>query len=244
MLCYSEPMSRKTYLAAAAAALVLVSAGPASAHIQLTAPRPRVSGLKTGPCGERDSTRSTNVCEFQPGATITVSWNETVDHPGHFRIAFDEDGDDGFANPTSFEDVSGGPGVLLDGIADRDVGGSDSGYQQQITLPAVECDNCTLQVIQVMTDKSPYGDGNDIYYQCADLVLSSTAPADPADGCSATGGSDDGSDDGAGDDVSTDDGAAEDSGGCALAGAGGSGPTWLLSLAGVALALRVRRRRR
>jgi hypothetical protein len=41
-----------------------------------------------------------------------------------------------------------------------------------VTLPDLVCDNCTLQVIQVMYDKPPYTTpGNDIYYQCADLVL-------------------------------------------------------------------------
>ena len=59
--------------------------------------------------------------------------------------------------------------VLLDDIADegRDV----RDYMATITLPDITCDNCTLQVIQVMYDKPPYTTpGNDIYYQCADLI--------------------------------------------------------------------------
>jgi len=41
----------------------------------------------------------------------------------------------------------------------------------------VECDNCTLQIIQVMTEaeKAPYepsaDDADDLYYQCIDLRL-------------------------------------------------------------------------
>lgn len=177
------------------AALVLVAA-PAAAHLNLTYPPPRTTSLKTGPCGAADSTRGATVTTLLPGQTITVTWDEFVDHPGHFRIAFDDDGQDLFRDPSSFEDVSGEPGVLIDGIADRSGGGI---YSQEVVLPDVECDNCTLQVIQVMSDKAPYGDGNDMYYQCADLVLSAdadpdepppvtTAPSeDPADGCDCRG---------------------------------------------------------
>ncbi|MCA9560948.1 MAG: hypothetical protein KC583_20510, partial [Myxococcales bacterium] len=49
-----------------------------------------------------------------------------------------------------------------------------------VTLPDVECDNCTLQVIQVMFDKPPQtSPGNDLYYQCADLVLRGDGPPPP-----------------------------------------------------------------
>ncbi len=60
------------------------------------------------------------------------------------------------------------PSVLLDDIDDA----SGGNYSATVTLPNVECDNCTLQVIQVMYDKPPYTiPGNEMYYQCADLVL-------------------------------------------------------------------------
>jgi len=143
-------------------------AGEARAHLDLTSPMPRTTSLKQGPCGAGpDDPRGPTVATFKPGEKIVVTWNEYIDHPGHYRIAFDEDGQDGFFDPKDFNDVSGGPGVLMDGIADKQ--GGD--YAQEITLPNVECDNCVLQVIQMMTDKAPYGDGNDIYYQCADIAL-------------------------------------------------------------------------
>jgi hypothetical protein len=167
---------RRAWLAPVLGAMWL-GAGPAAAHIALMDPPPRTDALKVGPCGAGGGARGTAVTPLRPGATITVKWEETVDHPGHFRIAFDEDGDDLFVDPAGFEDVSGGPGVLVDGIADRSGGGI---YTQEITLPDVECDGCTLQVIQVMSDKPPYGDGNDMYYQCADLVLSADAEPSPA----------------------------------------------------------------
>jgi MYXO-CTERM domain-containing protein len=52
-------------------------------------------------------------------------------------------------------------------------------YTWQVTLPNVECTNCTLQVIQVMEDDGAHGPYDptpgvgveDIYHQCIDLVL-------------------------------------------------------------------------
>jgi Lytic polysaccharide mono-oxygenase, cellulose-degrading len=214
-----------------AAALALLP-GAALAHVQLESPLQREAAQKQGPCGSSGSGRSDNVCTYRPGATITVTWDETIEHPGHFRISFDQDGDDDFVVPTGYDDVGPYQGVLVDDIADRDVRGGDPGYSQEIQLPDVECDSCTLQLIQVMTDKPPYGNGDDIYYQCADIVLSASAPADPAAACSTGGG-------GADDDGGPADEAGEESG-CAMAGSGGP-LAWLLPLLLAALALRARR---
>src|SRR5262249_32020964 len=153
-------------------ALALPGAG--HAHIALTSPTPRYADLKLPPCGRgAGDARTSNVTTFRPGETITVAWTETIDHPGHYRISFDSDGQDAFVGPTGCADFYTAPSVLVDNIADRS--GSQLKYTQQVTLPNIECSRCTLQVIQVMTDKPPYGNGDDIYHQCADLVLSSGA---------------------------------------------------------------------
>jgi hypothetical protein len=150
---------------------------PAAAHIQLDDPPARTSSQKAGPCGAADAPRGDTVATFAPGQTITVRWRETINHPAHYRIAFDADGDDDFADPLDFMDFSGNPTVLLDAIADRD-GGE---YSAEVTLPDVTCERCTLQVVQVMYDKPPYGDGNDLYYQCADIAVVGDVPdAGPA----------------------------------------------------------------
>ncbi len=171
----------------------------ARAHLGLNTPVSRYGPdvLKTGPCGTTGGERTANVTYYEPGATIEVRWDEYVDHPGHYRIAFDEDGVDEFVDPAAMTEFYSNDSVLLDDIADD---GRD--YMVTVTLPDVECDNCTLQVIQVMYDKPPYTTpGNDIYYQCADLVLreggappdagigvdAGTNPGD-ASGCSTAGG--------------------------------------------------------
>lgn len=142
------------------------------AHLDMTSPVSRYGrdAIKIGPCGVSDGLRSANVNYFEPGETIEVEWNEYVDHRSHYRIAFDEDGDDDFVDPSTMLEYYSNDAVLLDQIEDEPT--TDPIYRVSVTLPDVECDNCTLQVIQVMYDKPPYQvGGNDIYYQCADLVL-------------------------------------------------------------------------
>lgn len=150
------------------------------AHLGLDSPTSRYGPdvLKTGPCGVADGERTGNVTYYEPGETIEVRWDEYVDHPGHYRIAFDDDGDDGFVDPATMTELYSNDTVLRDGITDK--GQGDRDYVETVTLPNLTCDNCTLQVIQVMYDKPPYETpGNDIYYQCADLVLrTGGVPAD------------------------------------------------------------------
>ena len=206
---------RARWLAGLVGSIVLLIAGGAAAHIHVTSPVSRGTQQKYGPCGGgAGDTRGEVVHSFRPGQTITVEWDETVDHPGHYRISFDAEGQDDFVDPASFTDRDGDASILIDGIADRD-GGS---YRQEVTLPAIECDRCTLQVVQVMTDKPPYGDGNDLYYQCIDLVLSEDAEAE------ATTASSDGA-----------------SGGCDV---GDGGSDALVLLCGLLAIRRIRRARR
>lgn len=172
-------------LFAVVAVTLALLAGPAHAHINLLSPTPRTTSLKSGPCGAGpNDPRGPTVATFKPGETIMVTFNEFVDHPGHYRVAFDDDGQDIFVDPKSFDDVGGGPGVLIDGIADKQ--GGD--YQVEVELPDIECDNCVLQVIQVMTDKPPYGDGNDMYYQCADIALKGEVASTTSGEPGSTGG--------------------------------------------------------
>jgi uncharacterized protein (TIGR03382 family) len=202
---------------------VLLPAASALAHIDLDGPTDRgCTDQKAGPCGSGCESRSSNVTVLEPGATITVRWTETIDHPGHYRISFDDDGNDDFENPTSYDDIQTSPTlpVLLDGIEDRGGGGQ---YEAQVTLPDIECDNCTLQLIQVMTDKPPFSlPGNDIYYRCADLELrvgggSGDAGPTPSPDAGPGGG-----------------GGGGDDGGCNAGGQSGPSAAWLLALGALA----------
>jgi hypothetical protein len=152
--------------------LVVALAGTAHAHIQLRSPAARTTAQKAGPCGDAGSARGSTVTRFQPGETITVEWDETVDHPGHFRIAFDDSGDDAFINPMRSTDNFSF--TLMEPIADK-VGGH---YTQQITLPTTPCENCTLQLMQIMQTTEPY---NSFYWQCADIAIGDGTMQPPAD---------------------------------------------------------------
>lgn len=149
--------------------------------------------IKNAPCGRPDSERGETVHTYAPGQTIDVSWIEYVGHPGYYRIAFDNDGDDDFRNPASIApagracavgepncgdgDFYNNATVLIDDYGRHDDTPSGKRYTAQVTLPDVECENCTLQIIQVMTEqaKSPYDpsaeDADDLYYQCVDMRL-------------------------------------------------------------------------
>ncbi|MEZ4381493.1 MAG: SCE4755 family polysaccharide monooxygenase-like protein [Nannocystaceae bacterium] len=150
-------------------ALTTLVAAPAAAHIQMSSPTARNTQQKTGPCGlaaDKDM-KGDPVVTYQGGETITVVWEETINHPSHYRISLDLDGQDDFVDPGATDELYSNDAVLLDGIEDKN-GGM---YMAEVELPDVDCDACTLQLIQVMYDKPPFGDGNDMYYQCADIAI-------------------------------------------------------------------------
>lgn len=237
--------------------LVVGVTSPAFAHLYISSPTPRygMRDIKDGPCGIDGGERSDNINYYRSGETITIVFDEYVGHPGHYRVAFDDDGDD-FEDPICLENCDdsrmGDPVwaadstgmVLMDLIEDRP--GTET-YTLEVTLPDIECDNCTLQVIQVMYDKFPYTiGGNDNYYNCVDLVLTREdidVDAGPRPDASVPDGGPD-FDAGGSDDAGSpsDSGSRADAGtgggsGCGVAGSG-AGALWLLSL--VALRRRAR----
>jgi MYXO-CTERM domain-containing protein len=178
----------------------------AQAHEALVEPVSRYdsdgfSANKACPCGlgpnnqlcseatTSDPNRSTRINEYDAGETITVSLHEVVGHSGRWRIAFDPDGAD----------------MLDEADPAGSVGNTGKGdlWEWQITLPSEPCDNCTLQVLQIMNGNTvdPVADptGQSTYYQCADLLLVGTGtdtggtgdtaatPAETADTATGTG---------------------------------------------------------
>jgi hypothetical protein len=177
----SAPTGLERAASAGILAAILLTSQEGAAHLTLTAPVAREAGavvgrgpnasLKQGPCGQIVNGRTDKVSVFAPGETIEVTWNEFVNHRSYYRVAFDVDADDDFP-------VFPGPGVgehdpteacPVDGriilAYDRD-DRSGGVHTLNVQLPDVECESCTLQVIQYMYDTgSPY------YFQCADLAL-------------------------------------------------------------------------
>jgi uncharacterized protein (TIGR03382 family) len=232
-------MHRLLYVVALAA-----TATVATAHVRITTPTPRTTiDLKSRHCGATGSARA-NVQTYRPGATVHLVWDIYIAHPGWIRVSFNPAGDT-FRIPPG---VSGGyPTENLTGMADP--GGSGSTIiadrlpvtqtSLDVVLPNAECNNCTLQVIEMMTDKPPYTIdplSNDIYFACVDLVVSASTPIIDA-GIDAPGSVP--VDAGPGADAGV--GINETSGGCGCA-QGGS-PSGMLAVA-VAIGWVIPRRRR
>lgn len=142
--------------------LLMMLAIEASAHARWlesgpTPGRTNNDNIKSGPCGVA---RTNDPAIFRAGETVTIQWEATIYHRGYFRVAFSPANDQGFDN-----------NVLLDNVNEVQ---SQRIYSAEITLPNTPCDNCTLQLIQVMLDRNPPTN----YYSCADIQLVADMPVD------------------------------------------------------------------
>jgi MYXO-CTERM domain-containing protein len=168
----------------------------AEAHIKMLKPAPWIvedEGIggfgggnpqKTGPCGPGagDAKTLTNtVTTYKAGETISVQWNETIPHPGYFRIALAENRADLLDPSLKFDAncnvdhslIPKGPhdNVLADGILIQEPNGAarpgSPNYTFEVKLPETPCEKCTLQLIQFMEAHPP----SCIYYHCADIKI-------------------------------------------------------------------------
>ncbi|MET0342022.1 MAG: SCE4755 family polysaccharide monooxygenase-like protein [Polyangiales bacterium] len=164
---------------------------------------------KDAPC--EGLPRSATPYVFAPGAVIKLAAMEGIPHDGYFRISFDDDGTD-FVDPKSIAPINPdryGPGQKCLGTPDDHCGqsdfcsdetvlwdnldphlGSDVSLGQvrewTLRLPEIECDNCTIQVMQVMEDPAdgthgPFDGNADLYYRCIDVVLKKGAGVGPGE---------------------------------------------------------------
>ena len=180
-------------------------ASTASAHIELIDPPPRyqLPANKSCPCGDGDSNRvcdttaaethddnrSTTVTQLEAGSTITITAEEYVDHAGRMRVAFDNEG----ADLTDFNaNILADESDPLDGTISQ---ATPHTWTFDVQVPNTPCDNCTLQVIQVMNvdTATPVADPApaSTYYTCADIqiVPAGTLEAGGSGGQTGAGGS-------------------------------------------------------
>lgn len=186
------------------AALGLFASAPADAHFVLQAPANWLQQdsdgvpIKLAPCGDEQDTSGAvptgAVTVVQSGSKISVTIDEVIFHPGHYRIALavkdrselppEPPVDAGTTSPcgsTPYEDPPVFP-VLADNVFEHVVPFSTP-QTTEITLPAnVTCDHCTLQVIEFMADHSLNDPGGCFYHHCADLSIQSTPVTPQADG--------------------------------------------------------------
>ena len=205
--------------------------GRSSAHFTLLKPASWVvedsfgNPQKPAPCGGDGVLTSDDVTTFRVGSTIQVRWQETVGHPGHFRISLAKDradrtdpavltttgdGMSGLSLTAEIVDPPAYP-VLMDNLFPREgvVNAQTEPFEVDVKLPNETCDACTLQVIQFMANHEP----NFFYHHCADVnLVAADAPLPPPP-------------------VSVNDDPPEDSGGCNLSRGGAAPVPGALALA-------------
>lgn len=175
-------------------ALVLVALAvlstPSHAHFTLEEPASwrtqNALGLpeKLGPCGNEDGGTDTGiVTAFQTGQTITVTIDEKIFHPGHYRIALavhdrselpPEPVVTPGATPCGSVPIEDPPvfPVLADGVFQHTTPFTGPQSIQIALPPGVTCDKCTLQVIEFMSSHPLNNPGGCFYHHCADISIS------------------------------------------------------------------------
>jgi hypothetical protein len=183
-------------------ALVL-AAGPASAHFILVSPDSwlveNVLGdpQKAGPCGGASADPGTptgKVTAMRGGDTLHIKVKETIYHPGHYRVALavldrkelpadpeatTREGPRGPISVSGKIDPAPKPPVLVDGLFIHNAR-PQTEWETDVKLPNINCDKCTVQIIQFMEEHGLNKDGDFTYHHCADLKLTAN-PALPLD---------------------------------------------------------------
>ncbi|HEY1955247.1 MAG TPA: SCE4755 family polysaccharide monooxygenase-like protein [Polyangiaceae bacterium] len=185
-----------------ALAAVFVVARSSDAHFELVAPAswmsqdPVGSPQKLGPCGDEldgtdAATPSGIVTAYKVGDTITITIDEKVFHPGHYRVALGMNGpgdlpaepavDAGASFPCGSAVIENPPvfPVIADDVFDH-TQPFTSPQTTTVTLPPnVSCDHCTLQVIEFMSDHGLNNPGGCFYHHCADISVGSDGGTPP-----------------------------------------------------------------
>jgi hypothetical protein len=187
------------------ALVVLVVAAPivGDAHFKLLEPaswivsNERGDPQKAGPCGgdgKDPGTPTNTVGKMTGGQMLHIKVQETVYHPGHYRVALAVNSREELpADPaTTTRDTEKGPQsvwaviqsppqkpVLVDGLFPHYTRPAQPQiYEADVQLPNISCAKCTLQVVQWMAAHGYNNPGGYTYHHCADLQITadSTKP--------------------------------------------------------------------
>lgn len=194
-------------LALVALGLGLLAPLGAGAHFVLTSP-PSSFQLdaigdpqKAPPCGDDGSAVASGmITNVQAGDTIMVTIDEMIFHPGHYRISLaPNDPSELPAEPIVTPDNNSPCGsapidpapvfpVLADGVFQHTEPFA-AAQSIEITIPAdVTCDNCTLQIIQFMSNHGLNNPGGCYYHHCAALSVQAGPVDDTSGGGEASSG--------------------------------------------------------
>lgn len=187
-------MRHRTLAALAVAAAGLAAPASAPAHFILEQPKAWlvVNALgdpqKLGPCGGTSAnpgTPSGAITELTGGESLHVRVKETIYHPGYYRIALSvldrselppdpedtvRDSPRGPISVSGKIDPNPRPPVLVDGLWLHRTRAT-APFETDIRIPNINCDRCSLQVIQFMEEHGVNADGRFTYHHRADLKI-------------------------------------------------------------------------
>lgn len=123
------------------------------------------------------------------GSKLKIVVDETVFHPGHYRIALARrrnllpldpavtmhETERGLRSQSAFIMTTPMPPIIADGLwphTERPT----ANWETEITVPNIDCEGCQLQVIQVMLEHPGVREGGFSYHHCAVLNIT----ADPS----------------------------------------------------------------
>jgi hypothetical protein len=190
-----------------ASALMLAASAPAHAHFILVAPDSWVvenrlgDPQKAGPCGVADGIKFTatdKVTALQGGSKLHIKIQETIYHPGHYRVALSvkgrwelpadpeavtRDTPRGIVATSAKIDPAPKPPVLADGLFMHHAAqAKEAFWETDVQLPNISCDKCTVQVIQFMEEHTLNNPGYFTYHHCADIKLTADPKKPPSKG--------------------------------------------------------------
>jgi hypothetical protein len=176
----------------------------AQAHFILQAPAASLEQNQLGdpqkaaPCGGTNTNfgkPTYAVTDVKGGTSLHVKVQETVYHPGFYRIALavnsptelpiDPKAETKVDERGRVVSVSGAvmnpvaPPVLADGLFVHQARVA-APFETDVTIPNINCKSCTLQVIQFMEQHGVNNPGEFSYHHCATLKITAD-PAKPID---------------------------------------------------------------
>jgi hypothetical protein len=189
---------KKWLLAVPVTGVALGVAPAVTAHFKLVEPPAwleqddRGDPQKLAPCGGTladPGEPTTAVTAVTGGSKLKIVVNETILHPGHYRISLARrrnllpldpavtmhDTERGLRSQSAFIMTTPTPPIIVDGLwphTEKPAGN----WETEITIPNITCEGCQLQVIQVMLEHPGVREGGFSYHHCAVLNIT----ADPA----------------------------------------------------------------
>jgi hypothetical protein len=184
---------------------VLLGVVPATthAHFKLLEPaswlmeNDRGDPQKAGPCGGSNTDwgkPSYIVTKVMGGSRLRVRVQETIFHPGHYRVALAVNSPTELPPDPETQTRASEKGpwsvtatiqnpprvpVLADGLFPH-TARVETPFETEVQLPNINCRKCTLQVVQWMAEHAFNNPGGYSYHHCADLQITAD-PSKPTD---------------------------------------------------------------